>query len=387
MNKILILENTDFQSFPVGGTLSFDKQLLSVLEPNEVCLAGLTTNPNQRLGRWSTIEIEGKLFDFFPFMYVSKYRKKPFIPLRLQSLFYLFFRIRKLNEYAQDVFTQTPQFLFLLQFYKWRRVCFCFAGLGNSVGLSRYKILRGFGGVYENILIGTLKRKVDIILAAADKTAISNFKELKRELKDKEIISFPTRFNQTIFKPMDKDQCRKELGLEFVDKIVVVLGRLSWVKGWDLAVEMMEFAVLHNLKLIFVGDGESRPLIEERAKLLIDSGNIIITGFVPPDLVSKYLNACDLSLVVSYQEGWSTSILEAIACGKPVVSTDVSSARELIINGHNGYILPTRDPLEMWELIKKAFKLKDVKQKSLRIASKFSLNTLRSDFLEHYKQF
>jgi glycosyltransferase involved in cell wall biosynthesis len=55
-----------------------------------------------------------------------------------------------------------------------------------------------------------------------------------------------------------------------------------------------------------------------------------------------YLACADAGLFASYQEGFSVAMVEQLACGCPILSTDVSGARDLIVDGKNGYVLPNR---------------------------------------------
>jgi glycosyltransferase involved in cell wall biosynthesis len=55
--------------------------------------------------------------------------------------------------------------------------------------------------------------------------------------------------------------------------------------------------------------------------------------------VALYLNAADLFVMGSYKEGWSTSLIEAIACGIPACVTNFSSAKDIVQEGKNGYVI------------------------------------------------
>ena len=59
--------------------------------------------------------------------------------------------------------------------------------------------------------------------------------------------------------------------------------------------------------------------------------------------VAYYLNASDLFIMGSYKEGWSTSLIEAIACGIPACVTNFSSAKSIIIEGKNGFVISEHD--------------------------------------------
>jgi len=76
-------------------------------------------------------------------------------------------------------------------------------------------------------------------------------------------------------------------------------------------------------------------VIENYISSLSLSYKIILTGWVSHVVLPVYLNAADVYIMGSYAEGWSTSLVEAVACGKSAVCTNFSSAQELITNNEN----------------------------------------------------
>jgi glycosyltransferase involved in cell wall biosynthesis len=98
-----------------------------------------------------------------------------------------------------------------------------------------------------------------------------------------------------------------------------------------------------------------------------------VTGFLPPARVAQWLNAADLALVGSHTEGWSVAMLEALACGKPLVSTGVSGARAMIREAENGFIVCSRDPEEYAGAIRRALALPGAARVSLELARQYAL--------------
>lgn len=388
MSRILFIENSDFKSHPKGGTLAFDIQLLKVLSPKEVALVGVSTVDDIPTGRWTTVEINGLSYEYFSIYRDKSNTRKPIVPIRLTTFILLLWYLPRIRKRPyRYVFSRTPQFLFALTYFKWSSICFCFAGVENSVALSRYKPLRFLGQLYEKKLFKILKNKVDVVLAAGDTEAINNLIKRSKGVLDKvPVHPFPTRFDSNIFKPMDLAKMRGELKIPFDKKVLVSIGRLSWVKGWDLLIDLIRSKNDPDYILILVGDGEDRAKIEKEAGELIHQGRITITGFLKPEEVSRYINISDVVLVASFVEGWSTAMVEAIACGKPIVSTKVSGASAIIREGENGYILKDRNVVTLSGLIEQALNLPNYSKVSLEIAKKYSLNTLFSDLKEVWPQ-
>jgi glycosyltransferase involved in cell wall biosynthesis len=282
------------------------------------------------------------------------------------------------------VFTQSPQFLFALNFFRWTSLCFCFAGISNSVAISRYKSLRVLGILYEKSLFRILKRKAKVILAAADSESIASATiRTGNILKPEEIITFPTRFDPAIFSPLNRSDCRKKLNISDKDFVLVTTGRLSWVKGWQLLIdatlELQSDENYKNVRLIFVGDGEDRKKIENYNKSLIDKGIIQLVGKLSQNEISQYLSAADVFVLGSFHEGWPTSLVEALACGCAIVTTNVSASSQIVFEGTNGYIVNDRDSINFAKAIKKAGNLKDFVEYSLNERNKFSVDLLKDD--------
>ena len=101
--------------------------------------------------------------------------------------------------------------------------------------------------------------------------------------------------------------------------------------------------------------------------------SVRITGFQKPGQVVSYLNAANVAVVGSYVEGWSASMLEALACGKPIVSTEVSGAKAMVIEGRNGFIVNNRDPVRFSEAMQKALQLPEAERVSRSIAAEYDL--------------
>lgn len=279
--------------------------------------------------------------------------------------------------------TDSPELLFAARPYAWDSVCFRFAGVNNPVTNSRYPWARRFGGVYEHYFVGTLaKMNPETVIAAADKSAIEEFHQRTGNVLERlRMHSFPTRVDTAFFRPMDAAEVRHQIGIPPDRKVIVTTGRLCWIKGWDLLLEALVHlrSIWPNVLLIFVGDGEDRSRIKGRAKALGVADHVRITGFLPQLDVVNYMNAADVCAVASYREGWSLTMCEIIACGKPVVSTDVSGARDMVHDGMNGYVVTSRDPEEYARGVLHAMDLPEAAGYSLRIARRYATETLATD--------
>jgi glycosyltransferase involved in cell wall biosynthesis len=309
---------------------------------------------------------------------------KPIIPLRLVVYYYAKISMPMIHSTCvKNIFIESPEVLFAAANYKWNSVCYSFAGVSNPVANSRYQWARLFGAFFEKKMFLDLKKiNVDSILASADYKAIDEMVARSKGRINRSLIHhFPTRVDDDLFQPFPKKQKRKGLNLENNKIIIVSCGRLNWIKGWDLMLDSMVFLQKggRDFQVIFVGDGEDRSKLFQKAKDLKIEKSIFVTGFIPNSEVQSYLNAADLCVVTSHKEGWSLAMLEMLACGKAIVSTDVSGANAMIRSGHNGFVIKERNPALFADAITNALELKNARDVSLEIAARYSTNTLVSD--------
>lgn len=342
--RILLIEVCNFTDYPIGGYLSFAKQMLTAFG-NQLALVGLASE-DMPVGKWVKKEINGIVYDYFGVAKFHKTNKKTIIPYRLKS--YLAVRKYKheiLKIGIDNVFIQTPEVLFALNNCKINNLCNRIPGVENPLSISRYWYGSFFAKIFDlNFFSGLLKS--NLILASADKIAIQDFVKRGRNIIPIEkVIQFPTRVNTDIFRPLDKVEERASLNLPSNEVLIVTTGRLSELKGWKFMLDcFIEFkSHCRNSTFIFLGDGEDRDKIEQYSVLNGIKSSVIITGRISHDVITKYINAADLFIMGSYIEGWATSLVEAIACAKPIVCTNFSSAKELVIDNINGYVVENRD--------------------------------------------
>lgn len=382
--KAILLTNSDPWGNPRGGSATFSKYMVQSYGPT-IAVVSYCSDINLPTGQWIY-----RYFNKKPIMFFNRGKaitqddKKPFIPARVTSCLNALRNMAKIRSIGvNNIFIDSPELIFAVSRCDWASVCYRSAGVNNPVSNSRYVHLRCIGNAIEKRMVKALLRmKLDVILASAEEEAIDSFIKRTGNLLDRNIIySFPTRVDNSIFYPMHVKQCRKELDLLLSNKIMAVVGRLSWIKGWDLLIDSVALLIPKGLdcKLIFVGDGEDRKKILLHVKDLGIENNVTITGFLPQAEVAKYINAADICLAGSHREGWSLAMCEMLACGKPIVSTNVSGAADMIREGQNGFIVRERNPVSYAEAIVKTLKLPEAKKYSLEIAKKYSLKYLARD--------
>jgi glycosyltransferase involved in cell wall biosynthesis len=159
----------------------------------------------------------------------------------------------------------------------------------------------------------------------------------------------------TAYNPVNLETFNLSSGAEKKsDCIVNILyaGRFDLGKGIEYLIEAIPSIVKNhdNCSFVFVGDGPIRPHTEKLAKKLGVSKHIIFEGFVPYSSISKYYQQCDIVVVPSvWHEPFGRSVIEAMACGKPVVATKVGGIPELVKENETGLLV---EPASSEELAK-----------------------------------
>jgi glycosyltransferase involved in cell wall biosynthesis len=141
----------------------------------------------------------------------------------------------------------------------------------------------------------------------------------------------------------ERGQLRGTLGFGGADYVIGISARLRPEKNHVQLVDAV--AMLQGLgipaRVLMIGDGELRELIEARARELNVEHDVVITGFQQD--VRPWISICDVMVLCSHTEAFSLAAIEAMAMGKPFVHSDVGGAAEMIRAGENGFLFPAGD--------------------------------------------
>lgn len=132
-------------------------------------------------------------------------------------------------------------------------------------------------------------------------------------------------------------------------RCILFLGRLHPQKGVDTLVRAM--ADLPDAQLVLAGDGPDRAQLERLAVQLGVRDRIRFLGFVGHDAVPKLFRSADVFVMPSRYEELGTAIIEAMACGLPVVASRTGGIPDLVEDGHTGLLTPPGDPVALAEAL------------------------------------
>lgn len=149
------------------------------------------------------------------------------------------------------------------------------------------------------------------------------------------------------FRIEDRETARAALGLPPAVRLAACVGNLLPEKDQGLALEMI--ASRPGLRLVLVGDGPRRAELGERAASLGIADRVDFRSAMPQRELSRLYAAADVLLVTSQREGWPNVVLEAMACGTPVVAFDVGAVRQMIVDDSLGRVVTERSASALGE--------------------------------------
>jgi glycosyltransferase involved in cell wall biosynthesis len=153
--------------------------------------------------------------------------------------------------------------------------------------------------------------------------------------------------------PRPPAEVRQELGLQPGDCVVGKIGRLFHLKGHEFLIRAAPDIVraCPEVRFLLVGDGILRQQFEQQIAQQGLQRHFVFTGLVPPGRIPELIAAMDLVVHTSQWEGLARVLPQALIAGKPVVSYDVGGAREVVIPGETGFLLPRDSITELIQAV------------------------------------
>ena len=181
---------------------------------------------------------------------------------------------------------------------------------------------------------------------------------------------------------------------------ILSVGRLSREKGLPCLFDAFTMLVSRMSippDLVIVGDGpEKYNLVRKCARLNIVN-QVTFVGWVNRDTLAQQYREADLFITTSINEAMPNTLLEAMACGLPIIASDIPAHKELIENGTNGILVPVQDAKALAEAIRFLIHDKDLRQRisqeNLKKVKKynwddigFSFEKMNSEWLQSKKK-
>jgi glycosyltransferase involved in cell wall biosynthesis len=159
----------------------------------------------------------------------------------------------------------------------------------------------------------------------------------------------------SVFHPGDRAAARAGVGCDAASELIVYAGNLLVTKGLgELMEAFVELAkVRPRLRLAMVGQGPYRETLARRAAGAGMESRVLLPGRCDAPGIAQWMHAADVFCLPSYSEGCPTVVVEALACGQPLVATNVGGIPELV-NEASGVLVPPRDAGALRQALEKA---------------------------------
>jgi len=143
-----------------------------------------------------------------------------------------------------------------------------------------------------------------------------------------------------LFRPIDRDAARRELGLD--GPTLLSVGHLIPRKRHHLAIHAL--TRLPGWQLVIVGEGPERSNLQQEAGTLGVAGRVRFAGSHPHTALPRFYSAADVMILASSREGWANVLLEAMACGTPVVASNIPGNPEVVQGEAAGIVVSENTP-------------------------------------------
>ncbi len=239
----------------------------------------------------------------------------------------------------------------------------------------------------------------DRIIAAtlAEQTQLQYLYKANR----RKIVIIPPGVDLSRFYPIPTDEARQFIGLEDSDQIVLFVGRIEPLKGVDTLIEAMACQrgrSLGRLTLVIIGgdpDANLQEMSAEMARLqqlcddLCMDHMVLFLGKRAQDTLPYYYSAADVLVMPSHYESFGMVALEAMACGTPVIASQVGGLAYLIKDGETGYHVPDQNPDALCEKLTLLLGNRRLRQemgaRAAQYARNYAWGNIAAQMIEVYK--
>lgn len=189
---------------------------------------------------------------------------------------------------------------------------------------------------------------------------------------------FPNGANLDLFTRLDKVECRKKLGLPIDSFIVICVGQFIERKGQRRILQALDLIGNNKIKTIFIGKGPDT----------FEHDNILFKGVVENSQLPYYLNSADAFVLPTRHEGCCNAIIEALACGLPIISSDLPFNHD-VLSADNAILVDPDNIEEIAKGIETLLKDKTLRDKltaeSFNKGQQLSIVTRSSNILDFIK--
>ena len=236
--------------------------------------------------------------------------------------------------------------------------------MAHTLGINKNKVAKDNQQLEPQLRLDTesrLPRLVDKIIVATDRER-SQIEEMSREFVGKTSV-IPPGVDLNVFHPYIQSEARHQLDIPLDNNMVLFVGRIEPLKGVDTLLHAMQYLkesgeMPREIYMSVIGGDPGKPRETRHAELeklmaLRDelglSDLVAFLGRRGQETLHRYYAAADVVVMPSHYESVGMVALEAMACGTPVIATDVGGLSQLVRDGETGFLVPGMDLVALAE--------------------------------------
>jgi glycosyltransferase involved in cell wall biosynthesis len=182
------------------------------------------------------------------------------------------------------------------------------------------------------------------------------------QISNDKVVVIPNGVDLDCFHPVNKADARLILGMPPDAEVVVAVGQLIARKGHHHLIQAVTHlcAKFPHFQLFIIGEGESEKFLQRRISALGLEKHVSLIGGVKNDELFRWYSAADVTCLASSREGFPCVLLESLACGTPVVATEIEGTSELVNSLDLGFLVQ-QDPISLSKGLERALQIDWVK--------------------------
>jgi len=244
------------------------------------------------------------------------------------------------------------------------------------------------------------------VLRRADRIVVATLAELTQlrflyKANDRKLVVIPPGVDVSHFYPIPADEAKMYVGLKPYDRMVLFVGRIEPLKGVDTLIQAMSCLQWKEERPVHLaiigGDPAASPeeMSAEMARLqklcdeLAVGQTVVFLGKRDQDKLPYYYSAAEMVVMPSHYESFGMVALEAMACGTPVIASEVGGLAYLVRDGETGFTIPDQEPDTLCEKI--SWLLKDrqlhgsMSQRAVEYAQDYAWEKIAKQIVDVYK--
>lgn len=235
------------------------------------------------------------------------------------------------------------------------------------------------------------RQQIEYVLNTADHiitVSNKNYSCIKKLNVRTPVEVIPNGYNKNFFYPQNSKECKRKLNLPQDKKIILTVGKLFTIKGQAYLIESIAeiLKTRTDILCVIVGDGELQQKLLKQIRNNSLEKYVIMVGGKPHNEIPMWINACDIFVLPSLNEGNPTVMFECLGCGKPFIGTNVGGIPEVITSDNYGYIVQPRNAQDLAEKILVALDRNWDTQLIYKYSTRYTWEKITENIIEVYNK-